>query len=47
VIPWLRSERVDLKAIGLFALIQPEVRVVTAGRSVALPVLGRRRGWCC
>src|SRR5215831_18053595 len=46
---WLRSERVDLKAIGLFTLIQlPFTWKFVWSPLVdryALPVLGRRRGW--
>ena len=46
---WLRSERVDLKAIGLFALIQlPFTWKFLWSPLVdryALPLLGRRRGW--
>jgi PAT family beta-lactamase induction signal transducer AmpG len=46
---WLRSERVDLRAIGLFALIQlPFTWKFVWSPLVdryALPVLGRRRGW--
>jgi len=46
---WLRSERVDLAAIGLFALIQlPFIWKFLWSPLVdryALPVLGRRRGW--
>ena len=46
---WLRSEHVDLKAIGLFALIQlPFTWKFVWSPLVdryALPVLGRRRGW--
>ena len=46
---WLRSEQVDLKTIGLFALIQfpytwKFVWSPLLDRFV-LPVLGRRRGW--
>ncbi|ADE10276.1 AmpG family muropeptide MFS transporter [Sideroxydans lithotrophicus] len=46
---WLRSEQVDLKTIGLFALIQfpytwKFVWSPLLDRYV-LPVLGRRRGW--
>src|SRR6266446_3854940 len=46
---WLRSEHVDLKSIGLFALIQlPFTWKFVWSPLVdryALPVLGRRRGW--
>jgi PAT family beta-lactamase induction signal transducer AmpG len=46
---WLRSEHVDLKAIGLFALIQlPFTWKFVWSPLVdryALPLLGRRRGW--
>lgn len=46
---WLRSERVDLKSIGLFALIQlPFTWKFLWSPLVdryALPVLGRRRSW--
>src|SRR5450432_4857219 len=46
---WLRSEQVDLKAIGLFALIQlPFTWKFVWSPLVdryALPLLGRRRGW--
>jgi MFS transporter, PAT family, beta-lactamase induction signal transducer AmpG len=46
---WLRSEHVELKAIGLFALIQlPFTWKFLWSPLVdryALPVLGRRRGW--
>ena len=46
---WLRSEHVDLKAIGLFALIQlPFTWKFVWSPLVdryALPMLGRRRGW--
>ena len=46
---WLRSEAVDLRAIGLFALIQlPFTWKFFWSPLVdryALPVLGRRRGW--
>ena len=46
---WLRSERVDLRAIGLFALIQlPFTWKFLWSPLVdryALPLLGRRRGW--
>jgi MFS transporter, PAT family, beta-lactamase induction signal transducer AmpG len=46
---WLRSEHVDLKAIGLFALIQlPFTWKFVWSPLVdryALPVLGRRRSW--
>jgi MFS transporter, PAT family, beta-lactamase induction signal transducer AmpG len=46
---WLRSEHVDLRAIGLFALIQlPFTWKFVWSPLVdryALPVLGRRRGW--
>jgi PAT family beta-lactamase induction signal transducer AmpG len=46
---WLRTERVDLRAIGLFALIQlPFTWKFLWSPLVdryALPVLGRRRGW--
>jgi PAT family beta-lactamase induction signal transducer AmpG len=46
---WLRSERIDLKAIGLFALIQLPFTwkflwAPLLDRYVP-PVLGRRRGW--
>jgi MFS transporter, PAT family, beta-lactamase induction signal transducer AmpG len=46
---WLRSEQVDLRAIGLFALIQlPFTWKFIWSPLVdryALPVFGRRRGW--
>src|SRR5438093_5635370 len=46
---WLRSERVDLRAIGLFALIQlPFTWKFIWSPLVdryALPFFGRRRGW--
>jgi MFS transporter, PAT family, beta-lactamase induction signal transducer AmpG len=46
---WLRSERIDLAAIGLFALIQlPFIWKFLWSPLVdryALPMLGRRRGW--
>ncbi len=46
---WLRSEHVDLRAIGLFALIQlPFTWKFIWSPLVdryALPMLGRRRGW--
>src|SRR6266700_8038831 len=46
---WLRSEHVDLRAIGLFALIQlPFTWKFIWSPLVdryALPLLGRRRGW--
>ena len=46
---WLRSEHVDLKTIGLFALIQfPYTWKVFWSPLLdryALPMLGRRRGW--
>src|SRR6478752_1648270 len=46
---WLRTEHVDLKAIGLFALIQlPFTWKFLWSPLVdryALPLLGRRRGW--
>src|SRR5439155_13346853 len=46
---WLRSERVDLRSIGLFALIQlPFTWKFIWSPLVdryALPLLGRRRGW--
>jgi len=46
---WLRSEHVDLKSIGLFALIQlPYTWKFLWSPLIdryALPVLGRRRGW--
>jgi PAT family beta-lactamase induction signal transducer AmpG len=46
---WLRSEHVDLKAIGLFALIQlPFTWKFLWSPLVdryAVPLLGRRRGW--
>lgn len=46
---WLRSEHVDLKTIGLFALIQfPYTWKFIWSPFLdryALPVLGRRRGW--
>jgi len=46
---WLRSERVDLKAIGLFTLIQlPYTWKFLWSPFLdryAIPVLGRRRGW--
>src|SRR3954463_9747965 len=46
---WLRSEHVDLKAIGLFALIQFPYNWKFLWSPLldryALPPLGRRRGW--
>ena len=46
---WLRSEQVDLKAIGLFTLIQLPYTWKFLWSPLldryALPVLGRRRGW--
>jgi MFS transporter, PAT family, beta-lactamase induction signal transducer AmpG len=46
---WLRSEHVDLKSIGLFALIQlPYTWKFVWSPLIdryALPLLGRRRGW--
>ena len=46
---WLRSEQVDLKAIGFFALIQLPYNWKFVWSPLldryALPVLGRRRGW--
>ncbi|MBS0321660.1 MAG: AmpG family muropeptide MFS transporter [Proteobacteria bacterium] len=46
---WLRSEHVDLKAIGLFALIQLPFTWKFVWSPLmdrfALPLLGRRRGW--
>jgi MFS transporter, PAT family, beta-lactamase induction signal transducer AmpG len=46
---WLRSEGVDLKAIGLFALIQFPYTWKFLWSPLmdrfALPMLGRRRGW--
>src|SRR6478736_2480220 len=46
---WLRSEHVDLKSIGLFALIQlPFTWKFVWSPLVdryAIPLLGRRRGW--
>ncbi len=46
---WLRSEHVDLKTIGLFALIQFPYTWKFVWSPLldryALPVLGRRRGW--
>ena len=46
---WLRSEGVDLKAIGLFALIQLPYTWKFIWSPLmdrfGLPVLGRRRGW--
>src|SRR5215472_18396717 len=46
---WLRSEHVDLKAIGLFGLIQlPFTWKFLWSPLVdryAIPLLGRRRGW--
>ena len=46
---WLRSEQVDLKAIGLFTLIQVPYAWKFLWSPLldryALPVLGRRRGW--
>jgi MFS transporter, PAT family, beta-lactamase induction signal transducer AmpG len=46
---WLRSEGVDLKAIGLFALIQLPYTWKFLWSPLmdrfALPLLGRRRGW--
>src|SRR4029453_7140317 len=46
---WLRSEQVDLRAIGLFALIQLPftwkfIWALLPNR-YPLPLLGRRRGW--
>src|ERR1700730_18335230 len=46
---WLRSEHVDLKTIGLFALIQLPYTWKFLWSPLldryAFPVLGRRRGW--
>jgi len=46
---WLRSEHVDLKSIGLFALIQLPFTWKFLWSPLldryALPLLGRRRGW--
>jgi PAT family beta-lactamase induction signal transducer AmpG len=46
---WLRSEQVDLKSIGLFALIQLPFTWKFVWSPLmdrfALPLLGRRRGW--
>ena len=46
---WLRSEHVDLKTIGLFALIQFPYTWKFLWSPLldryVLPVLGRRRGW--
>jgi PAT family beta-lactamase induction signal transducer AmpG len=46
---WLRSEHVDLKSIGLFALIQFPFNWKFLWAPLldryALPVVGRRRGW--
>src|SRR5262249_17803041 len=46
---WLRSERVDLKSIGLFALIQLPYTWKFLWSPLldryAFPALGRRRGW--
>jgi MFS transporter, PAT family, beta-lactamase induction signal transducer AmpG len=46
---WLRSEHVELKAIGLFALIQFPYNIKFLWAPLldryAVPVLGRRRGW--
>src|SRR5580765_8175128 len=46
---WLRTEGVDLKAIGLFALIQLPYTWKFLWSPLldryAFPVLGRRRGW--
>jgi MFS transporter, PAT family, beta-lactamase induction signal transducer AmpG len=46
---WLRSEQVDLKSIGLFALIQLPYTWKFLWSPLldryAFPVLGRRRGW--
>jgi len=46
---WLRSEHVDLKSIGLFALIQLPFTWKFLWSPLmdryALPMLGRRRGW--
>jgi MFS transporter, PAT family, beta-lactamase induction signal transducer AmpG len=46
---WLRSEHVDLKAIGLFALLQLPFTWKFVWSPLldryALPLLGRRRGW--
>jgi PAT family beta-lactamase induction signal transducer AmpG len=46
---WLRTERVDLRAIGLFALIQLPFTWKFLWSPLidryALPLLGRRRGW--
>src|SRR6186713_1770192 len=46
---WLRSEQVDLKAIGLFSLIQLPYTWKFLWSPLldryAFPALGRRRGW--
>ena len=46
---WLRSESVDLRAIGLFALIQLPYTWKFLWSPLldryAVPLLGRRRGW--
>lgn len=46
---WLRSEQIDLKTIGLFALIGLPFTWKFVWSpimdAVKLPVLGRRRGW--
>ena len=46
---WLRSEQVDLKSIGFFALIQLPYNWKFLWSPLldryALPLLGRRRGW--
>ena len=46
---WLRSEQVDLKAIGFFALIQLPYNWKFLWSPLldryAIPILGRRRGW--
>ncbi|MDP4030188.1 MAG: AmpG family muropeptide MFS transporter, partial [Gallionella sp.] len=46
---WLRSEQVDLKTIGLFALIQFPYTWKFLWSPLldryVVPVLGRRRGW--
>src|SRR3954471_5030255 len=46
---WLRSEHVDLKSIGLFALIQLPFTWKFVWSPLmdryAIPVFGRRRGW--
>lgn len=46
---WMRSEQVDLKAIGLFALVQFPFNWKFVWSPLmdryALPALGRRRGW--